>query len=214
MTGTLWKAFCVTLLIGFISGSCQAELPDAPVKQASANKAAKPADLNFEDQFGREAELASLRGNVAVLVYGDRNGTDVCREYGEHLHVMFHPSAKGQPPEKARQAPVVDLPGMPNGQPSPDVVVVPVACAGKVPRVVKDFIQGQVKKNSPNVTVWMDFANVMSENFGMRSGDVNLVVFDAEGRARMKVNGMPDQETGKKLLQTIQNLRAEAAGLR
>ena len=42
----------------------------------------------------------------------------------------------------------------------------------------------------------------------------NLVVIDAQGRLRLKVNGTPDKETLQKVLQTAQNLRAEAAGLR
>jgi hypothetical protein len=38
-------------------------------------------------------------------------------------------------------------------------------------------------------------------------------VFDGTGRLRLKINGTPDQAATAELLQTIQNLRAEAAGL-
>ncbi len=187
----------------------------APVVPAAASKVAepKPVELVLEDQFGRRAELGTLRGHVVVLVFGDRKGTDACKEYGEQLHVLFHPAAKGQTPDKARTAPVVPLAGVPEGKKSPEVVVVPVACAGSVPGLVKDVIRNQIKKASPDVTVWLDFSGAMEEKFGLRAGQPNLAVIDAAGRLRMKVNGTPDQATGEKLVQTIQNLRAEAAGL-
>jgi hypothetical protein len=175
--------------------------------------AAKPAELVLEDQFERRHDLAAYRGEVVVLVYGDRKGTDTCREFGEKLHVLFHPAAAGQPPAKARTAPVAALQGVPAGRRSPDVVVVPVAAAGNVPAVVRDLIRTQVAKASPEVPVWLDFSGVMEKEYGLRPGQPNLAVFDAAGRLRLKVNGTPDQPTVDKLVQTIQNLRAEAAGL-
>lgn len=185
-----------------------------PVVPAASKVAeSKPVELVLEDQFSRRAELGTLRGHVVVLVFGDRRGTDACKEYGEQLHVLFHPTAKGLTPDKARLAPVVPLNGIAEGKKSPDVVVVPVACAGNVPGLVKDLIRNQIKKASPDVTVWLDFSGVMEEKFGLRGGQPNLAVIDAAGRLRMKVNGTPDQATGEKLVQTIQNLRAEAAGL-
>ncbi|MGL6097082.1 MAG: hypothetical protein ACRC7O_14960 [Fimbriiglobus sp.] len=192
--------------------SAQTPAPNGGVIPAAAKAAEGPAELNFEDQFGRKAELASLRGYVTVLVYGDRKGTDACREYGEQLHVLFHPTAKGLSPEKARQAAVVPLAGVPDGKPSPDVIVVPVACAS-APAAIRGFIKSQIAKASPTVTVWLDFFGVMEEKFGLRSGDVNLAVFDAAGRLRLKINGTPDAAAGQKFVQVIQNLRAEAAGL-
>jgi hypothetical protein len=183
-----------------------------PVRPAAATMP-KPVELKFEDQFGREGKLSDLRGRVVVMVYGDRSGNDACREYGEQLHVLFHPTAKGQPPEKARVAPVAPLAGVPAGTPSPDVVVVPVACTGNVPGIVKDMIQSGVAKASPAVTVWLDFAGAMEQNFGLKSGQTNVAVFDATGKPRMKLNGTPDAAKGQELVQTIQNLRAEAAGL-
>ena len=174
---------------------------------------AKPVALVLEDQFERRQELAAYRGEVVVLVYGDRKGTDACREFGEKLHVLFHPTAAGQTPAQARKAPVAPLPGVAAGKRSPDVVVVPVAAAGGVPGVVKDLIRTQVAKASPEVPVWMDFAGVMEKEFGLRASQPNVVVFDAAGRLRLKVNGTADQATIDKLVQTIQDLRAEAAGL-
>ena len=179
----------------------------------AASPEAKPVELVLEDQFERRQDLAAYRGEVVVLVYGDRRGTDACREFGEKLHVLFHPTAAGRAPAEARRAPVAALQGVAAGKRSPDVVVVPVAAAGSVPGVIKDLIRTQVAKASPEVPVWLDFTGVMEKEFGLRGGQPNVVVFDAAGRLRLKVNGTPDQPTLDKLIQTIQNLRAEAVGL-
>jgi len=182
--------------------------------QAPQPAANKPIEITLEDQFSRRQDLAAHKGEVVVLVYGDRRATDTCRELGEKLHVLFHPTASGQTPSKARSAPVAPLAGVPAGQRSPDVVVIPVASVGNVPGVVKDLIKTQIKKASPDVPVWLDFTGTMSTQFTLRESEANIVVLDHTGRLRLKINGSPDKATMEKLLQTIQNLRAEAAGLR
>jgi hypothetical protein len=176
--------------------------------------AGKPVDLTLEDQFGRPQPLASLRGDVVLLVYGDRRATDACRTLGESLHVAFHPAAAGQPGAKARSAPVLPLDGLPAGKRQPDVVVTPVASVGKVPGAVRELIRSQMRSAMPDVPVWLDFQGAMAEQFGLRAGEPNAALFDAQGRVRLKVNGTPDKAATDKLLQTAQNLRAEAAGLR
>jgi hypothetical protein len=172
--------------------------------------APKSLELMMEDQFERKASLADLRGNVVVLVFGDRKGTDTCRALGEQLHVCWHPSAKGQPPAKAQTAPVAPLEGLKPGQVSPNVLVVPVACCGKVPPAVRPAIIRQIAKGSPDVVVWLDFADAMKGLFGLTPGEANVAVIDATGRARMKLNGVIDQPTMDKLVKTVQELRAEA----
>jgi hypothetical protein len=170
----------------------------------------KAVELALVDQFDRKTDLADLRGNVVVLVYGDRKGTDACRALGEQLHVYWHPGAKGQPPAKAREAAVVPLPGLKPGQAAPDVLVVPVACCGKVPGPIRAAISKQIAKGSPDVVVWLDFADAMKGLFGLAAGEPNVVVIDAAGAARMKCNGAPDRATLDKLVQTVQSLRGEA----
>ena len=185
---------------------------------AAAQPAAPPAEpqpvsLVLTNQFDRKADLADYRGAVVVLVYGDRRGTDACRALGEQLHVFWHPAAKGQPAAKAQAAPVVPLAGLQPGQASPDVRVIPVACCGKIPGPIRGAISGQIARGSPDVPVWLDFTGAMEKAYGLRAGQPNVVVFDAAGRVRLKIAGAPDPAANAKLLQTVQNLRAEAAGL-
>ncbi len=174
----------------------------------------KVSDLALEDQFEAKNSVADHKGKVLILVYGDRKGLDASRDLGSKLHVMFHPSAEGKSAKEARTAPVVALDGVEKGKPSPDVAVVPVACCGKVPGPIQGLIRGGLKKDAADVPVWLDFGSTMKDKFGLTDGEPNLVVIDAQGRLRLKVNGTPDKETMQKVLQTTQNLRAEAAGLK
>jgi hypothetical protein len=178
--------------------------------------AAEPpkVDLTFDDQFESPHKVADHKGSVLVLVYGDRNGIEASRELGSKLHVLFHPTAEGKSAKEARTAPVAPLDGMPAGTKSPDVVVVPVACCGSVPGPIKALVRGSLKKDAADTPVWLDFGTTMADKFGLRDGQPNLVLIDAAGRLRLKVNGAPDRDTLQKVLQTAQNLRAEAAGLK
>jgi hypothetical protein len=182
-----------------------------PLRAQPPAPAPKAVELMMEDQFERKTDLADLRGNVVILVFGDRKGTDACRLLGEQLHVCWHPDAKGQPPAKARTAPVVALEGLKPGQVAPNVIVVPVACCGKVPAPVRSAISKQIAKGSPDVVVWLDYTDAMKGMFGLTAGETNVVLIDADGRARTKLNGVIDQPTMDKFVKTVQEVRYEAA---
>jgi hypothetical protein len=198
MKRLMWAAFFAFVVIAPLD----AQPPAAP--------APKAVELVLEDQFERKTDLAHLRGNVVILVYGDRKGTDACRTLGEQLHVCWHPTAKDQPPAKAQAAPVAPLDGLKPGQASPNVIVVPVACCGKVPAAVRPAIRNGVAKGSPDVVVWLDYADTMKGMFGLTAGETNVVVIDATGVARMKFNGVIDQPAMDKLVKTVQAVRYEA----
>ncbi len=174
----------------------------------------KPVELSFEDQFETKHSISDFKGKVVILVYGDRTGIEASKELGEKLHVVFHPTAKGLTPGNAKLAPVAALPGVAEGKVSPEVVVVPVACAGSVPGPIKTLIRRGLKKDAAETPVWIDFGSAMADKFAMKEGQPNVVVLDANGFLRLKVNGNPDKATYDKILQTTQKLRAEAAGLK
>jgi hypothetical protein len=194
-----------------ISTSIVACLATAALVSAQPAASPTPVALVLENQFNQPADLAAHRGAVVVLVYGDRKGTDASRALGEQLHVLWHPEAKGQPPAVAQTAPVVGLPGFPPGQPPPDVRVIPVACCGKVPGPVRGAIRTQMAQAVPDVPIWLDFGDTMKAQFGLTAGEPNVVVFDAAGRLRMKVNGTPDRAATDRLVKAVENLRHEAA---
>ncbi|HEV3384746.1 MAG TPA: hypothetical protein VG097_08015 [Gemmata sp.] len=195
----------ITYLLLFLAvGIATAQQP-VPVQAAP-----QPVNLTMEDQFNRKADLADLRGHVVILVYGDKDAKDTCRQLGESLHVCWHPDAKGQQPKQAQAAPVIPLENLKPGQVSTNVVVVPVACCGKVPGLVHKLICNDIAKKSPDVVVWLDFADSMKGMFGLTPNQANLVVFDAVGRLQMKINGTPDQPKMDKLVKVVQDLRYDA----
>lgn len=190
----LVAGFAVILAAGSVAGQPPAAVPS----------------LVLIDQFDRKTDLANLRGQVVILVYGDRKSNDLCKTVGESLHVCWHPSAKGQPAALAQGAPVVPLENLKPGQVSPNVVVVPVACCGKVPGAIQKPIRSQIAKAVPDSVVWLDFADTLKGMYGQKAGEPNVVVFDTSGRMRMKHNGTPDQAVMDRLTRAVQDLRYEA----
>ena len=79
-----------------------------------------------------------------------------------------------------------------------------------VPGAVRGAIRSQIAKASPDAVVWLDFGDALTGMFGQTSGEPNLLVFDAAGRQRMKVNGTPDQAAMDRLTKAVQELRYEA----
>jgi hypothetical protein len=165
----------------------------------------------MEDQFERRHDLAALRGDVVVLIYGDRKSAEANKALGEWLHVHFHPAARGRPPAEARQAPVRPVDGLPPGARSPDVRVIAVACVGKVPAVVRKVIQGQFRAASPDVAVWLDFEDQMRREFAFVPGVPNVAVFDPQGGYRHHAAGAPTQESAARLAEVVEAVRRQAA---
>jgi hypothetical protein len=166
--------------------------------------------LAMEDQFEKPHDVRDHRGDVVVLIYGDRKSADANKALGELLHVTFHPTAKGLPPAQARKAPVQPLPGLPAGTRSPDVLAIPVACVGKVPMLVRALIRSQIRSGSPDVPVWLDFADLMKTQFPFRPEVPNVVVLDVQGHYRYAAGGTPTKEGTQRLVNAIEALRKEA----
>ncbi|MFO0880060.1 MAG: hypothetical protein U0840_22160 [Gemmataceae bacterium] len=166
--------------------------------------------LAFEDQFEKAHDVKHHRGDVLILIYGDRKSADANRQLGEQIHVAFHPAARGQTPTEARKAPVRSVAGAAAGARSPDVITVPVALIGKVPPLVRGPIRAAFRKNSPEVPVWLDFADTMKSQFPFTAGVPNVIVLDTQGRYRYAAAGVPSADGMKRLLDTIEALRQEA----
>jgi hypothetical protein len=172
-----------------------------------------PAKLSLDDQFERSHDMADHAGDVVVILYGDRQGMPANKEIGETIHAHYHPTAKGQPPGQARKAPVTPLPNLPEGKRSPDVKIIPVACFGNVPPVIRNVIRNQVKKNAAETTVWLDFEDKMKDQFGLTPGVPNMAIIDAQGRVRHRAAGDADAKSIKQMIEAIDLLRNEAAGI-
>jgi hypothetical protein len=168
-----------------------------------------PPAIVLEDQFEKVHDVREYRGDVVVILYGDRSGANANQTLGERLHVTFHPQAKGLPPAQARKAPVRPVPGAPAGARSPDVRMVPVACIGPVPGLVRALIRGRFRSASPDVPVWLDFQDLMKKQFPFRPGGPNLVVLDTHGRHRYTATGPVTPQDFDQIVAVIEQLRRE-----
>jgi len=196
-----------TILLAILAGLLPAPGP------AAAPPAFPIPLIAMEDQLESPHNVSALRGAVVVLIYGDRRSADANKQLGEALHVHFHPSARGHPLEQARQAPVRPLPELSAGQPSPDVLTIPVAAIGPVPGLVRTMIRRQFKFASPQMAVWLDFEDQMRRQFGLKAGVPNLVILDTQGRLRYSGSGPFSREQIEKLVEAIDACRREAVNV-
>lgn len=198
-------AIAMLLLAG--QGVARSSEPDAePAEQTGAA-------WELIDQFNQRHRLENHAGEILLLVYGDRKATKPCRELGEAMHVEYHPTAAHLPPAEGHLAPVKPLAGQAASAPAPNVRVVPIACTGKVPPLVRPVIIKQFRKACPDVPVWLDFTNAMKDQFGIQPGEPNVVLFDGEGQLRWQKSGTLTVAEREELSQQIDELRIEAARL-
>ncbi|MFM7107632.1 MAG: hypothetical protein ACKOZU_03380 [Planctomycetaceae bacterium] len=169
-----------------------------------------PVSLVLEDQFKNRHETARLRGDVVVLVYAERHGAEAAVELGRRLHLRFHPTAATAPPEQWSMQPVVAPAGWPAGARAPDVHVVPVACVPGVPKTLHAVARSRLRKESPQLSVWLDFDGDLRRSFGMVEGGPNTAVVDTAGIPRGVVPGTPDERKFEELVAFIDGLRLAA----
>ena len=79
---------------------------------------------------------------------------------------------------------MIGLPGWPADVRLPDVQVIPVACVPEVPRALHALARNRLRKESPVVSVWLDFEDVMRQGFGMVPDEPNVVILDPQGVSR------------------------------
>jgi hypothetical protein len=180
-----------------------------PVASARAEDPPPAPVVVIEDQYERPHYLAAERGDVIVLIYGDRHSTAANHDFGTALHVHFHPSAQGMPPAQAYQAPPRPIPNWPPDRRVTDVHVLPISCLGRVPSLIASLIRSQVRGRYPNVPVCLDFEDKMKEYFGLASGVSNVVVVDTQGRVRYRGHGNINAVQFEQLVQFIERLRRE-----
>ena len=169
-----------------------------------------PVSIVLEDQFKNRHETARLRGDVIVLVYAERHGAEAAVDLGRRLHLRFHPTAATASPEQWSAQPVVAPAGWPAGVRPPDVHVVPVACVPGVPKPLQAVARSRLRKESPQLSVWLDFDDDLRRSFGMVAGGPNTAVVDTAGMPRGVVSGTPDERKFEELVAFIDGVRLAA----
>ncbi len=198
-----------------------APVSPAPARPIAAQPAAPPqaqqvqaVNIAMEDQNRVAHDTASLRGDVVVLLYADRNGAEAAHEIGKRLHVHFHPgAAKVDGPDWIRQ-PVIGIAGWPAGARTPNVHAVAVACLPEIPRAVHPVVRTRIRQESPHVPVWLDFTGTMPRSFGMQPDVPNILLIDTQGRPQGVLSGEIDEAKYQQLVSVIERLRQQAQPVR
>ncbi|RLT13359.1 MAG: hypothetical protein DWI25_07275 [Planctomycetota bacterium] len=167
-------------------------------------------NIAMEDQFRNRRETGVMQGDVVVLVYAERKGSEAGQALGRKLHVQFHPTAEQATAADWSRQPVVGIPGWPAAIRVPDVHVVPVACLPEVPKPLQAVARSRFRTDSPAVSVWLDFDDTMRRTFGMVPAAPNVVLLDTHGQMYSMLSGHFDDVKYKDLVSMIDFLRRQA----
>lgn len=182
----------------------------AAVSPARGQGRERAVNVVMEDQFRNRRETGALLGDVVVLIYAERKGAEDAHELGKMLHVRFHPTAESAPATEWARQPVVGLPGWPVGARVPDVHAIPVACLPEVPKAMHPVVRARIRKESPALSVWLDFTDVMQQTFGLVPGVPNVVILDPGGRVHSVMSGRFDRVKTDELAATIDQIRMQS----
>lgn len=116
-------------------------------------------ELSLEDHFGVGRSPGEFAGQVVVLVYAGRRGAPAALRVGRFLHERF--AGRGD---------------------DPSVTVIPVACLAEVPRLFHGVARGLLRRESPEVVVWIDFRGTLERTLGLRQDQANVAILDPRGR--------------------------------
>ena len=178
-----------------------------PAARSRAEPAERVVNIAMEDQFKNRHETLRYRGDVVVLVYAERKGAEAALELGRRLHVKFHPTAGQAPATEWSRQPVVAPAGWPAGVAPPDVHVIPVACLPEVPKPLEAVAKSRFRKDSPFVSVWLDFEDTMRQRFGVVPDEPNVVLLDTRGCPQGVLSGHLDESRFAELVKLIDDQR-------
>jgi len=94
----------------------------------------------------------------------------------------------------------------------PDVHVVPIACVPEVPRPLHALARSRLRQESPHVSVWLDFDDVMRQRFGMVPDEPNVALLDTRGLVHGVRSGHVAPPVLEELVRVVDRLRLDALG--
>jgi hypothetical protein len=179
-------------------------------RPAQAETSGRVVNIALEDQFRTRRETGALLGDVVVLVFAERKGAEAAHDLGKKLHVRFHPTAASASDAEWTKQPVTGLPGWPAEVRVPDVHAIPVACLAEVPKPMHPVVRARIRKESPQLPVWLDFGDTMDQQFGLVKGVPSVAILDTRGRVYGVQVGPFDDRVVEELAATIDQVRLAA----
>jgi hypothetical protein len=177
---------------------------------ARGETSGRVVNIALEDQFRTRRETGALLGDVVVLVFAERKGAEAAHDLGRKLHIRFHPTAASASDAEWTKQPVTGLPGWPAEVRVPDVHAIPVACLAEVPKPMHPVVRARIRKESPQLPVWLDFGDTMDQQFGLVKGVPSVAILDTRGRVYGVQVGPFDDRIVEELAATIDQVRLAA----
>lgn len=141
---------------------------------------------SFQDQDGRQLDLASLHGQVVVIVYGGRSGLEQHVTWGKLLAAEM------------RRTP----------RPSGPVQILALAQMGGIPEAFRSLVRHAIRPHvETGYSLWLDWNDRMSTLFGDHGPASTVVVADPQGNVRLVVSGPPEGEPYRAVSELLQRLR-------
>ncbi len=179
-------------------------------RSARGETGGRVVNIALEDQFRTRRETGALLGDVVVLVFAERKGAEAAHDLGRKLHIRFHPTAATASDAEWTNQPVTGLPGWPAEVRVPNVHAIPVACLAEVPKPMHAVVRARIRKESPQLPVWLDFGDTMDQQFGLVKGVPSVAILDTRGRVYGVQVGPFDDRIVEELAATIDQVRLAA----
>lgn len=179
-------------------------------RSARGETGGRVVNIALEDQFRTRRETGALLGDVVVLVFAERKGAEAAHDLGRKLHIRFHPTAATASDAEWTNQPVTGLPGWPAEVRVPNVHAIPVACLAEVPKPMHPVVRARIRKESPQLPVWLDFGDTMDQQFGLVKGVPSVAILDTRGRVYGVQVGPFDDRIVEELAATIDQVRLAA----
>ncbi len=147
----------------------------------------KVPDLALKDQYDHEAKLSDYKGQLILLVCGDRTGNQYMNNWTKEVRKQF--------------------PG-----PNRIVTILPIANLKSVPGLLQGWVKGKFLKQTPdgkpNGPVLLDWKGDVARVFGFHDSVANVYLVDAAGVFRFSAFGKGASEEVQPLLRVIGDISA------
>lgn len=155
----------MALLVLSLSGGLKAQV-----------KVGMPApDFNLQDQFDKDFRMKDFSGQVVLLVYGDRGGSDYFDAWRNPV-IEKYKSLTNAP---LRIQSVANLNGIPEFMHA---------------YVKKRFVEGSTKSNKSPISVLLDWHGEIARLFGFQEHLANIYLIDRSGIVRLVIAGKGTKE--------------------
>jgi hypothetical protein len=135
---------------------------------------------SFQDQDGRQLDLAALRGRVVVIVYGGRSALEQHLAWGKRLDGDLRERGVYRPEDPPQTR---------------SVQILALAQMGGIPEAFRSMLRTMLRAHvEAGYSLWLDWDDRMSILFGTHESVSTVVVADRQGVVRLVVSGPPRGE--------------------